>query len=785
MKAVCIIPVLCLSALLPMSGATPAIGGTGGSGRSSGDDCESSGQYKVIDNAELLKTTINLQRSATELGFADCYFYEVFGPLEEWWDDGFGDNHDLFRWAMKEWLSDESVDLTYQNFIESVFGPLIGWDITNIDSDFLKWAIPLYDNNRESQTDIIDAIGPLETWWPIVGFGDDFEFFMWIFDYSDGINLYGRELDLTKVFGDVDKWWQHPFNDALVEWAFDYVGRSTFQNAFGDMDQWDVADVVNPTAVFKNIFEKYGSMPAYEDDIKDLALIFQMELLQFDVDLVKWAFTFLEEGTFSTIKDIFGDVKDWDTSGVADTNALFKNIFSEYASISTYVDDVKGLVKSLQIVLDNELFRFAFDKHFAIGNSKGNNYRQAVVDIFGNFDEWDTSAVAMDNEVLRFAVDRYFTDNLDGRNGIINVFGAFESWDISDVTNMDDLFLTAGGSEDIDVFGMTSWNTSAVTSMRCTFCCANTFTVSIYGELLWDTKNVLDMSGMFKGAFLEYMPAFSDISNVEDMSEMFSGVSLLALASSSKEDNTDDPDLCWPTVGRRLASGIMAADNMFFESELYFDPCCVDRDLHGTLGSPDPGYCQVQATFDGALRQNVPDALAGTGGGQLHVVGTSDGKDRVTALSFDVKDWLDPYNNLSGETAYIRLQIKNIGGDYIGLKNLRVKLASDGSQDFVETSTYNDIAMFDPSDSGHRFAISTTDFAFFDVKELLDVAFAQNAGGLLGPNRFNLNLYVEVGEPYVGTYYFYSNEGVATQVDATAMYPPTLVWGLDYGTQSA
>ncbi len=115
----------------------------------------------------------------------------------------------------------------------------------------------------------------------------------------------------------------------------------------------------------------------------------------------------------------------------------------------------------------------------------------------------------------------YFINSFSGVTGI-------SDWDTSNVTNMSQMFRSAGSSAATFTLDLSSWDTSNVTDMSYMFSSAGssaaTFTLDLSS---WDTSNVTDMSYMFSSAGYSAITwsignlSSWDTSSVTDMSFMF------------------------------------------------------------------------------------------------------------------------------------------------------------------------------------------------------------------------------------------------------------------------
>ena len=151
--------------------------------------------------------------------------------------------------------------------------------------------------------------------------------------------------------------------------------------------------------------------------------------------------------------------------------------------------------------------------------------------------------VIFNNETLRESVKEW----LDNPDSSQTKYGHISDWDVSNVTNMEQLFIDAGGgafNQDIgkwDVSNVTNmkymfagvesfnqdigkWNLSNVTNIQGMFSNAKSFNKDISK---WDVSNVIDMRRMFCNAtsFNQDIGEW-DVGNVTDMSEVFHGVKL-------------------------------------------------------------------------------------------------------------------------------------------------------------------------------------------------------------------------------------------------------------------
>ncbi len=137
---------------------------------------------------------------------------------------------------------------------------------------------------------------------------------------------------------------------------------------------------------------------------------------------------------------------------------------------------------------------------------------------------WNLSGLKTDN--VTDMSQMFFSAGLFASSFNLNL----SSWNTSNVTNMGNMFSYAGSNATTwSIDGLSSWNTSSVTNMSGMFFCAGrnatTFTLNLSS---WNTSNVIMMSSMFDNAGYDATTwSVGDLSswntsNVTDMSYMFS-----------------------------------------------------------------------------------------------------------------------------------------------------------------------------------------------------------------------------------------------------------------------
>ena len=178
---------------------------------------------------------------------------------------------------------------------------------------------------------------------------------------------------------------------------------------------------------------------------------------------------------------------------------------------------------------------------------------------YGHISNWDTSEVTDMNELFMSAYEfNQPIGNWDVSN-VANMVGMFKSavifnhplnnWDVSNVTYMSFMFESAMSYNQ----PLGDWDVSSVTDMGDMFRDAEEFNQSIGN---WDVSKVIDMSSMFSGA-KAFNKSIGDwnTSSVTDVSYMFSG------AEAFNQDIS-----AWNT------SSVTNMKNMFFAAESFNQP---------------------------------------------------------------------------------------------------------------------------------------------------------------------------------------------------------------------
>jgi len=178
---------------------------------------------------------------------------------------------------------------------------------------------------------------------------------------------------------------------------------------------------------------------------------------------------------------------------------------------------------------------------------------------YGHISNWDTSEVTDMNELFMSAYEfNQPIGNWDVSN-VANMVGMFKSavifnhplnnWDVSNVTYMSFMFESAMSYNQ----PLGDWDVSCVTDMGDMFRDAEEFNQSIGN---WDVSKVIDMSSMFSGA-KAFNQSIGDwnTSSVTDVSYMFSG------AEAFNQDIS-----AWNT------SSVTNMKNMFFAAESFNQP---------------------------------------------------------------------------------------------------------------------------------------------------------------------------------------------------------------------
>ena len=240
-----------------------------------------------------------------------------------------------------------------------------------------------------------------------------------------------------------------------------------------------------------------------------------------------------------TVTDKYGDINDWDVSGVTDMGYLFSFSATFNSNINDW--DVSNVT--------NMSSMFWYAKIFNQPLNKWNTSK--VTDMNTMFN--GTNAFNQDiNTNVQTRIDgtqyvAWDVSNVKIMTDMFSVTTAFNQpinkWNTSNVKNMEQMFRQSIFNQNITENEVTldneptytAWNVSNVTDMYAMFHQHYTFnngSVDINGnpssephnELNWNTVNVTNMANMFNSATLFNSPVSTwDTSNVINMSQMFYG----------------------------------------------------------------------------------------------------------------------------------------------------------------------------------------------------------------------------------------------------------------------
>jgi surface protein len=231
---------------------------------------------------------------------------------------------------------------------------------------------------------------------------------------------------------------------------------------------------------FAYAFSKCENLEVNANDIPDLKNVTNMMFM------------------FFRVKEINGDVTNWDVSNVTNMTALFTYCENFNQDVSRW--DVSNVIYMGSVFNGCKNFNQDISSWDVSSVNhmdslfEGTNFNQ---DISG----WDVSNVT--SMYWMFGSTKNFKQDISG-------------WDVSNVTDMRYLFYNSTFNQDIS-----SWDVSNVATMNLMFWANEDFNQDISS---WDVSNVTEMNWMFRGA-KEFNQDISswNVSNVTGMQKMFEG----------------------------------------------------------------------------------------------------------------------------------------------------------------------------------------------------------------------------------------------------------------------
>ena len=226
---------------------------------------------------------------------------------------------------------------------------------------------------------------------------------------------------------------------------------------------------------------------------------------------------------------------------------VHKSITHTYSKDEKYTVKISGAFPA--IYLNND------GKNFNNFNYVGNSDKLIEIKQWGNI-KWKSfkNAFAGANDLKIIATDTPNLKNVKDMSGAFadnntNTFNNINKWDVSNVTDMNNMFKSAGAFNQ----PLNKWDVSNVTDMSNMFANANLFNQPLDK---WDVSNVTNMSGMFDMAtsFNQNISKW-DVSNVTDMNEMFANAW-----------SFDQPLNNWNV------SNVTDMNNMFYNAEAFNQP---------------------------------------------------------------------------------------------------------------------------------------------------------------------------------------------------------------------
>ena len=243
----------------------------------------------------------------------------------------------------------------------------------------------------------------------------------------------------------------------------------------------------------------------------------------------------------------YGEMKDWNTSGVTDMSVAFlnKNTFNgdisgwDTSNVTTFANMFHGAVAFNQDIsgwntssstLMNSMFQNTGSFNQSLNSWDTSNVTNMssmfweATDFNGNISGWDTGNVTSFASMFRDAHSFNQSLNTWNTSSVINMSNTFggalafnqsmNGWDVSGVTNMSNMFQNASAFQSNS---LSLWNVGSVTDMQYMFEGNGGFSGNI---TLWNTGNVLNMDSMFQSSVLNSQ-LFWNVSSVTNMQRMF------------------------------------------------------------------------------------------------------------------------------------------------------------------------------------------------------------------------------------------------------------------------
>ena len=334
-------------------------------------------------------------------------------------------------------------------------------------------------------------------------------------------------------------------------------GRCGEGNEYGDMSAWNVSQVQNMAAAFKDKSN------------------FNADLSLWDVSQV----TSMKE-MFSGASAFNSDIMGWETGEVVNMDSMFLNATEFNADITAW--NTSSLTSSAQMFSGANAFSVACVNITTTGSSGGDGPPSA----------WDCYvALPLDDDILEDAVQQCLI--LSPKLGEcawsadVNPYGPMREWDVSNVTKFSGLFSGQFNGN------ISSWDTSSATTMSNMFQDARDFNADIS---VWDVSQVTSMDGMFDGAhsFNQDLSLWN-ITKVTDMDKMFrNAVSFDAdITFWCLLNNTDTTLPCTNMSAEDMFSGAAAFVEKFYwvgpsEDAGNANGPALNWDLRGDSPSPPP-----------------------------------------------------------------------------------------------------------------------------------------------------------------------------------------------------
>ena len=240
-----------------------------------------------------------------------------------------------------------------------------------------------------------------------------------------------------------------------------------------------------------------------------------------------------------TVTNKYGDINDWDVSGVTDMSRLFSFSATFNSNINDW--DVSNVTNMGQMFWYAEIFNQPLNKW----NTSNVTRMNTMFNGTNAFNQDINTNVQTRNDGTQYVA--WDVSNVKIMTDMFSVTTAFNQpinkWNTSNVIEMDKMFRQSIFNQNITENEVTldneptytAWNVSNVTDMYAMFHQNYTFnngSVDINGnpssepqnELNWNTVNVTNMANMFNSATLFNSPVSTwDTSNVINMSQMFYG----------------------------------------------------------------------------------------------------------------------------------------------------------------------------------------------------------------------------------------------------------------------